>query len=304
MSFSKRCKKEVLKKDPIDAHAELLTFFQYISSIRISNASYQVIFKTYSNTIARYIYNLIKKVYDYSPIFEIKDMDKDRLFSVIVEDESLSEELMDASNEFFINKDSYLEDVSLDDIKSYLKIAFVLKGSVNDPQRGYNLELSTNSIEESILTKESMDIFDLKPKINDKGEIKVVYLKDSDKISDFLAIIGANKSLFELEDVRAMKSIRNDINRQTNFDKANIDRTVNASLKQVDAIKAIFKAGMMDDLSAEMKELAELRLVNPYTSIEELGQMLDPPMSKSKVNYRLQKFIKMAEDLWKQVFFN
>lgn len=297
MSFSKRCKKEVLKKDPIDAHAELLTFFQYISSIRISNASYQVIFKTYSNTIARYIYNLIKKVYDYSPIFEIKDMDKDRLFSVIVEDESLSEELMDASNEFFINKDSYLEDVSLDDIKSYLKIAFVLKGSVNDPQRGYNLELSTNSIEESILTKESMDIFDLKPKINDKGEIKVVYLKDSDKISDFLAIIGANKSLFELEDVRAMKSIRNNINRQTNFDKANIDRTVNASLKQVDAIKAIFKAGMMDDLSAEMKELAELRLVNPYTSIEELGQMLDPPMSKSKVNYRLQKFIKMAEDL-------
>ncbi|WP_282929592.1 DNA-binding protein WhiA [Anaerococcus sp. Marseille-Q7828] len=297
MSFSKRCKKEVLKKDPIDAHAELLTFFQYISSIRISNASYQVIFKTYSNTIARYIYNLIKKVYDYSPIFEIKDMDKDRLFSVIVEDESLSEELMDASNEFFINKDSYLEDVSLDDIKSYLKIAFVLKGSVNDPQRGYNLELSTNSIEESILTKESMDIFDLKPKINDKGEIKVVYLKDSDKISDFLAIIGANKSLFELEDVRAMKSIRNNINRQTNFDKANIDRTVNASLKQVDAIKAIFKAGMMDVLSAEMKELAELRLVNPYTSIEELGQMLDPPMSKSKVNYRLQKFIKMAEDL-------
>ena len=304
MSFSKRCKKEVLKKDPIDARAELLTFFQYISSIRISRASYQVIFKTYSNTIARYIYNLIKKVYDYSPIFEIKDMDKDRLFSVIVEDESLSEELMDASNEFFINKDSYLEDVSLDDIKSYLKIAFVLKGSVNDPQRGYNLELSTNSIEESILTKESMDIFDLKPKINDKGEIKVVYLKDSDKISDFLAIIGANKSLFELEDVRAMKSIRNDINRQTNFDKANIDRTVNASLKQVDAIKAIFKAGMMDDLSAEMKELAELRLVNPYTSIKELGQMLDPPMSKSKVNYRLQKFIKMAEDLWKQVFFN
>ena len=304
MSFSKRCKKEVLKKDPIDAHAELLTFFQYISSIRISNASYQVIFKTYSNTIARYIYNLIKKVYDYSPIFEIKDMDKDRLFSVIVEEESISEELMDESNEFFINKDSYLEDVSLDDIKSYLKISFVLKGSVNDPQRGYNLELSTNSIEESILTKESMDIFDLKPKINDKGEIKVVYLKDSDKISDFLAIIGANKSLFELEDVRAMKSIRNDINRQTNFDKANIDRTVNASLKQVDAIKAIFNAGMMDDLPVEMKELAELRLVNPYTSIEELGQMLDPPMSKSKVNYRLQKFIKMAEDLWKQVFFN
>ena len=303
MSFSKRCKKEVLKKESIDDFAELLSFFQYISSIRISNSSYNIIFKTESNTVARYIYNLIREVYDYSPIFEIKDNDKDREFSVIIEDDEISEDLMNESNNFFINNDLNLDDISLDYIKSYLKIAFIIKGSINDPQRGYNLEIATNSIEESTLIKESMDIFELNPKINDKKDIKVVYLKDSDKISDFLAIIGANKSLFELEDVRAMKSIRNNINRQTNFDKANIDRTVNASLKQVDAIKAIFNSGKLDNLSADMKELAGLRLENPYTSIEELGQMLDPPMSKSKVNYRLQKFIKMAEDLWKQVFF-
>ena len=297
MSFSKRCKKEVLKKESIDDFAELLSFFQYISSIRISNSSYNIIFKTESNTVARYIYNLIREVYDYSPIFEIKDNDKDREFSVIIEDDEISEDLMNESNNFFINNDLNLDDISLDYIKSYLKIAFIVKGSINDPQRGYNLEIATNSIEESTLIKESMDIFELNPKINDKKDIKVVYLKDSDKISDFLAIIGANKSLFELEDVRAMKSIRNNINRQTNFDKANIDRTVNASLKQVDAIKAIFNSGKLDNLSADMKELAGLRLENPYTSIEELGQMLEPPMSKSKVNYRLQKFIKMAEDL-------
>ena len=303
MSFSKRCKKEVLKKESIDYFAELLSFFQYISSIRISNSSYNIILKTESNTVARYIYNLIREVYDYSPIFEIKDNDKDREFSVIIEDDEISEDLMNESNNFFINNDLNLDDISLDYIKSYLKIAFIIKGSINDPQRGYNLEIATNSIEESTLIKESMDIFELNPKINDKKDIKVVYLKDSDKISDFLAIIGANKSLFELEDVRAMKSIRNNINRQTNFDKANIDRTVNASLKQVDAIKAIFNSGKLDNLSADMKELAGLRLENPYTSIEELGQMLEPPMSKSKVNYRLQKFIKMAEDLWKQVFF-
>lgn len=303
MSFSKRCKKEVLKKESIDDFAELLSFFQYISSIRITNSSYNIIFKTESNTVARYIYNLIREVYDYSPIFEIKDNDKDREFSVIIEDDEISEDLMNESNNFFINNDLNLDDISLDYIKSYLKIAFIIKGSINDPQRGYNLEIATNSIEESTLIKESMDIFELNPKINDKKDIKVVYLKDSDKISDFLAIIGANKSLFELEDVRAMKSIRNNINRQTNFDKANIDRTVNASLKQVDAIKAIFNSGKLDNLSADMKELAGLRLENPYTSIEELGQMLEPPMSKSKVNYRLQKFIKMAEDLWKQVFF-
>ena len=112
-----------------------------------------------------------------------------------------------------------------------------------------------------------------------------------------MAIIEANKSLFELENVRAMRSIRNDINRQTNFDKANIDRTVNASLKQVDAINLLIKANEFYKLADDMIEIGELRLANPYASIEELGAMVDPPMSKSKVNYRLQKFIKMAEDL-------
>ena len=142
-----------------------------------------------------------------------------------------------------------------------------------------------------------MEIFELNPKINTKRDCFVVYLKDSDKISDFLALIEANKSLFELENVRAMRSIRNDINRQTNFDKANIDRTVNASLKQVDAINLLIKEDEFEKLSEDMIEIGELRLANPYASIEELGEMVEPPMSKSKVNYRLQKFIKMAEDL-------
>lgn len=94
-----------------------------------------------------------------------------------------------------------------------------------------------------------------------------------------------------------MKSIRNNINRQTNFDKANIDRTVNASLKQVDAINYLIKQNEFQKLSDDMIEIGNLRLENPYASIEELGAMVKPAMSKSKVNYRLQKFIKMAEDL-------
>lgn len=297
MSFSKRCKKEVLKKEPINEKAELLSIFQYLASIRISKNIFAVLFKTESNNLARYIYNLIKEVYDYSPIFEIKDKQKDRLFTIIIEESSISDDLINESRNFFFNRDCDLDDVSLDHIKSLLKIVFIIKGSINDPMRGYNLEITANSLKEAELIKSLMEIFELMPRINDKKDSYVVYLKDSDKISDFLAIIGANKSLFELEDVKAMKSIRNDINRQTNFDKANIDRTVKASLKQVAAIKLLDKNDKLKSLSKELKELAELRVDNPYTSIEELGQMLDPPMSKSKVNYRLQKFIKMAEDL-------
>lgn len=297
MSFSKRCKKEVLKKEPINEKAELLSIFQYLASIRISKNIFAVLFKTESNNLARYIYNLIKEVYDYSPIFEIKDKQKDRLFTIIIEESSISDDLINESRNFFFNRDCDLDDVSLDHIKSLLKIAFIIKGSINDPMRGYNLEITANSLKEAELIKSLMEIFELMPRISDKKESYVIYLKDSDKISDFLAIIGANKSLFELEDVKAMKSIRNDINRQTNFDKANIDRTVKASLKQVASIKLLDKNDKLKSLSKELQELAELRVDNPYTSIEELGQMLNPPMSKSKVNYRLQKFIKMAEDL-------
>ena len=298
MSFSKRCKKEVLKKEPINPEAELLCVLNFIGSIRISNGGYNIVFKTYSNTEARYIYNIIKDTYDYSSVFEIKDLvNGDRLFTVLIDDNPISEDIIEKSNDFFINKSIDLEDVSFDAIKSFLKTAFVFKGSVNDPQRGYNLEISTGDKEGADLLKKSMEVFELNPKVNIKKDCYVVYIKDSDKISDFLAIIEANKSLFELENVRAMRSIRNDINRQTNFDKANIDRTVNASLKQVDAINLLIKANEFYKLADDMIEIGELRLANPYASIEELGAMVDPPMSKSKVNYRLQKFIKMAEDL-------
>lgn len=299
MSFSKRCKKEVLKKEPINVEAELISVFHFIGSLRIANNQINILFKTYSNTEARYIYNLVKDVYDYSSTFEIKDLDhfeKDRLFSVIIEDNEVCEDLIEKSDKFFIYNDNDLDDINLDEIKSYLKSAFVFKGSVNDPQRGYNLEITLNDADESDILFKSMAVFDLKPKINQKKESYTVYLKDSDKISDFLAIIEANKSLFELENVRAMRSIRNDINRQTNFDKANIDRTVNASLKQVDAINYLIKNKKLQKLPADMQEIAYLRLENPYTSIEELGQMMDPPISKSKANYRLQKFIKLFEE--------
>ena len=94
-----------------------------------------------------------------------------------------------------------------------------------------------------------------------------------------------------------MKSIRNDINRINNFDNANIDRTVKAAIRQVTAINKVIEKDEFDDLDDLTKSVARLRLNNPYLSLEELGEMLDPPLSKAKVNYRLQKIIKIASDL-------
>lgn len=300
MSFSQRCKKEVLKKDALDLKGELISLIHFIGSIRISEGKLNVIFKTDSNSEARYIYKLVADLYGYSPTFEIQDNpDKKskRDYVIIVEDSDVSDKLVGLMAEGFIENYEDIEDVRLDEIKSFLKIAFIFRGSVNDPQRGYNLEIVSKDENEARLLKESMDTFSLNSKLSTRNDYYIVYLKDSDKISDFLAIIGATKSLFELENVRAIKSLRNDINRVNNFDNANIDRTVKAAANQLTAINKVKEAGVFEDLDDLSKKLANLRLENPYLSLEELGEMINPPLSKAKVNYRLQKFIKIAKDL-------
>ena len=300
MSFSQRCKKELLKKEPHDLEGELISLVHFIGSVRISSSGFNVIFKTDSNQEARYIYKLIADLYDYSPTFEIQDnFDKknNRDYVVIIEDSTVSDDLMNLINHGFIENSENIDDVKLDQIKGFLKIAFIFRGSVNDPQRGYNLEIVGKNIEEARLIEESMDAFNLNAKLSKRLDNYIIYLKDSDKISDFLAVIGAMQSLFELENVRAMKSIRNDVNRINNFDNANIDRTIKAAMTQVDAINKTIANDRFDEFDALSQKIAELRLENPYLSLDELGEMLNPPLSKAKVNYRLQKFIKLAKDL-------
>lgn len=306
MSFSQRCKKELLKKDPLDLEGELISLGHFIGSIRISASGFNVIFKTDSNQEARYIYKLVADFYNYSPTFEIQDNPEKknkRDYVVIIEDTDVSETLINLMNQGFIENYKNIEDVRLETIKGFLKIAFIFRGSVNDPQRGYNLEIVGKNKDEARLIKDSMDTFNLNAKFSQRLDNNIIYLKDSDKISDFLAVIGAMQSLFELENVRAMKSIRNDINRINNFDNANIDRTVKAAIAQVDAINKTIENNRFDEFDELSQKIGRLRLDNPDLSLEELGEMLNPPLTKAKVNYRLQKFIKLAKDLWEQVFF-
>lgn len=302
MSFSKRCKKEILKKEPDykEIDMELLAYFYFQGSIRIVNNSYQILFKASENIEARYIYKIIKEKYDYSPAMEIQNkrkFSKDRSYVVLVEDSKVADKILALADSYSLYEfDKFFENIkSRDEKKIILKLAFLLKGSINDPYRGYNLEINVQQKEEALLIGKIMEEFSINPKLNLRNDSYCVYIKDSDKISDFLALIGANKSLFDLENVRAMKSIRNDINRQTNFDKANIDRTVKAAFRQVDAINKLKEKNILENQAEDLQKIAELRLAYPYISLEELGKMMTPALSKAKVNYRLQKLIKLAE---------
>lgn len=302
MSFSKRCKKEILKKEPDykEIDMELLAYFYFQGSIRIVNNSYQILFKASANIEARYIYKIIKEKYNYSPAMEIQNkrkFSKDRSYVVLVEDSEVADKILALADSYSLYEfEKFFENIkSRNEKKIILKLAFLLKGSINDPYRGYNLEINVQQKEEALLIGKIMEEFSINPKLNLRNDSYCVYIKDSDKISDFLALIGANKSLFDLENVRAMKSIRNDINRQTNFDKANIDRTVKAAFRQVDAINKLKEKNILENQAEDLQKIAELRLAYPYISLEELGKMMTPALSKAKVNYRLQKLIKLAE---------
>ncbi len=107
--------------------------------------------------------------------------------------------------------------------------------------------------------------------------------------------MGANDSALEYIGVKVFKDVRNNVNRRTNFENANLDRTVNASLRQTQAIEKLKREGNFEKLSPELKKIAVLRLENPELSLQQIGQMLDPPLSRSGVNHRLQKILNYAE---------
>jgi len=184
-------------------------------------------------------------------------------------------------------------------IKAFLRGAFLAAGSISDPEKTYHLEISNRDA--ALLGKLAglMEEFGLKPKIIRRKGNFILYLKEGENIVDFLNITGAHRALLELENIRILKEMRNNVNRLVNCETANLGKTVNASVRQVENIKYLQSTIGFDCLPEGLKEVAELRLKYVDASLKELGEMLSPPLGKSGVNHRLRKLDKIAEDVRK-----
>ena len=123
-----------------------------------------------------------------------------------------------------------------------------------------------------------------------------VYLKGAEPIVTFLALVGAHRALLRTEDVRIIKSMRNDVNRLVNAEIANQQKTAEAALTQIEAINALVDARGLDNLPPALAELAELRLANPEASLRELGELADPPLTKSAVYHRVRRIEELAAE--------
>ncbi|HZJ82572.1 MAG TPA: DNA-binding protein WhiA [Clostridia bacterium] len=181
--------------------------------------------------------------------------------------------------------------------RAYIRGAFLGGGSVSNPQKAYHLEFVThNEIYANSLCN-LINQFGLKAKMIERKSNFVVYLKEGEHIVSLLNIIGAHSALLDLENIRIYKEMRNNINRIVNCETANLGKTINASVRQIENIQYLQDHYGLDKLTPSLKEMAELRLSNPNSSLKELGQMLDIPIGKSGVNHRLRKIDRIAQDL-------
>ena len=185
--------------------------------------------------------------------------------------------------------------------RAYLRGAFLGSGSVSDPAKMYHLEFSTVNIEISQNLRKQLNSYKLNAKIVTRKNNNVVYIKESEHITDLLNLMGAYNALMHLEDIKIKKQMRNDVNRLVNCETANLNKTVDTSMRQIECINYIMEKQGLDYLPENLHEIAMLRVENPDMSLKELGEIMETPLGKSGVNHRLKKIEMIAEELKEKI---
>ncbi len=195
--------------------------------------------------------------------------------------------------EISLDEDIFLTD---EDKRAFLRGAFIVSGTIADPEKSYSCEFFTYNEYMAQLALELLEEFDLHANIVKRKNYYVAYMKDSTSISDFLSVVGAHKNMMEYMNTFISKTLSNKINRQNNCQIANLGKTVNASVRQRGAIEKIINTPVWDKLDDDTKKLAQIRLEYPDDSLEQIGKRMEPPVSKSIVSRRLNKIIEKAEN--------
>lgn len=182
-----------------------------------------------------------------------------------------------------------------EEARAVVRGAFLGSGSISNPRSVYHLEIVFKVLENAKYINNILEKYNIDAKILERDKSYMLYIKDGENISKFLAFIGANKSVLDFEETRVMKDMRNQVNRIVNCETYNLNKVVASSVKQIDDIKLIKKHNKFDTLTDKERELAKLRLDNPNATLKELGEMLE--ISKSGVGHRFEHIAQIAEEL-------
>ncbi|GLY09352.1 DNA-binding protein WhiA [Bacillus badius] len=307
MSFASETKKELTALEVKDccARAELSALIRMNGSLSFSNRVLIVNIQTENAAIARRIYVLLKKNYEVEVELLVRKkmrLKKNNIYIVRLKERAreVLEDLAIIDHSF-----SFVHNISPTLIekkccrRSYLRGAFLAGGSVNNPETSsYHLEIFSLYKEHNEALCELMNSFDLNSKTLERKKGFITYLKEAEKITEFLNIVGAHNALLRFEDVRIVRDMRNSVNRLVNCETANLNKTIGAALRQVENIRFIESSVGLDVLPDKLREIAELRVAHQDVTLKELGEMVSgSAISKSGINHRLRKIDEIAEKI-------
>jgi len=284
--------------------AELAAFLHMKGSIQMASGRIALTVTTENPAVARRIFSLFKSLYGLNPeiFFRQKTrLKKNHIYLVQARGEEEVRHILrtlgrlDPQGLLMVLDRKLLRRRCCK--KAFLRGAFLAGGYLADPNSNYHLELVVDYEEHARTLARLLKDFELKAKTRRRKQSHVVYVKGSDAIASFLQLIGAHDGLLGFENTRVVKDMRNRINRLVNFETANLNKTVEAALQQLEDIKLIEATIGLKRLPASLRPLAELRLAHPEASLKELGAMLNPPLTKSGVNHRFRKLRQIVAKL-------
>ncbi|MBE6021989.1 MAG: DNA-binding protein WhiA [Cellulosilyticum sp.] len=311
MSFSFNVKKE-LTCVPLGARhcmiAELAAMIVMAGETKYEEGKFSIQFHTENAAIARKYFTIIKKAFNINTEIVLKTnkkFHKKQTYMLITKNSEeaykilIATTLLKQENGNFILRD-YVDLTVIQSTcckRAYLRGAFLGAGSVSDPEKGYHLEFVNPTRRHAIFLQEMMTTLEMDPKVVDRKGYFILYLKEGTQIVDLLNIIGAHVALMELENVRIVKEVRNNVNRIVNCETANLKKTVSAAVRQMQDIEYVQNTIGISALPENLQQVAMYRLEYPSSSLKELGELLMPPVGKSGVNHRLKKISEIAEHI-------
>ena len=303
MSFSAKVKNEMIQNMPTASccqHAMaygMLLFGRQFNSTGVS-------LMTEHAGVAELYFDFLSRLCGVTPKKKVSPAGK---YTVYVEPKVLKQALSVFSvsgNESFsrINRANLLNESSTDNgmdccNHALFKGAFLSCGTISDPNKSYHLEFVVPYRTLSFDLMKMLDECGIKAKHMTRRGVNVIYIKDSESIEDLLNLMGATLSAFEIMNIKIYKNFRNVSNRRTNFDEANTSRLARAACTQLDAIRVLRQNHLFDSLPDELREIAVAREENPDASLNELGALFSPALSRSAVNHRLQKIVTLSHSL-------
>ena len=309
MSFSSELKEELSK---ISNHnnecckmAELAGYLITNCNVVKENGEFILKMTTENSSAIKRVYNAFKKIYGIEPITNVtrETTDNGMLFELYVSDKKDLQKIFENS---LINIDANFQ-IVIDDkgkikekeccMKAFLRGVFLGTGSIATPENANHLEIVLNNVENANFINSILHELGVNAKIIKRKKSTVLYLKDAEEISKFLVIIGSNISVLSYEQTRVMKEYRNDINRKINCEVANMDKVATAASNQLNDIMLIKSKNRFMELSKELQDVALLREKNPEASLEKIGEMLEPRLSKAGVSHRFKKIKQIADEL-------